>query len=39
MVVGTRELVVPGSTYLIVYRVTDEEVQILRVFHCRQLIR
>jgi|CXWL01.1.fsa_nt_gi addiction module RelE/StbE family toxin len=32
-VTGTREVVVPGLPYLIVYRVTENEVQILRVFH------
>jgi len=32
-VTGTREIVVPGLPYLIVYRVTGNEVQILRVFH------
>ena len=36
IVMGTRELVVPGLPYLIVYRVTDREVQILRVFHTKQ---
>lgn len=30
---GTRELVVPGLPYLIVYRVVGERVEILRVFH------
>jgi toxin ParE1/3/4 len=30
---GTRELIVPGIPYLIVYRVTDQGVEILRVFH------
>lgn len=29
----TRELVVPGLPYLIVYRVREETVEILRVFH------
>jgi plasmid stabilization system protein ParE len=32
-VAGTRELVVPGLPYLIVYRVRGERVEILRVFH------
>ena len=32
-VVGTRELVVPGTTYIIPYRVRDETVEVLRVFH------
>jgi toxin ParE1/3/4 len=30
---GTRELVVPGTPYLIPYRVRGESVEILRVFH------
>ena len=30
---GTLEFVVPGLPYVVVYRVTDEEVQILAVFH------
>lgn len=30
---GTRELVVPGTPYVIPYRVKNAEVQILRVFH------
>jgi toxin ParE1/3/4 len=33
---GTRELVVTGLPYLIVYRVTSETVEILRVFHTSQ---
>jgi len=32
-VVGTRELVVPGTPYIIPYRVRDNGVEILRVFH------
>jgi addiction module RelE/StbE family toxin len=32
-VAGTRELVVPGVPYLIVYRVRDDRVEILRLFH------
>jgi addiction module RelE/StbE family toxin len=36
IVSGTRELVIAGLPYLIVYRVTDVEVQILRVFHTKQ---
>jgi toxin ParE1/3/4 len=39
VVPGTRELVVPGTSYVVVYRAFDNEVQILRVFHCRQLIQ
>ena len=30
---GTRELVVTGLPYLIVYRVAGDDVEILRVFH------
>ena len=30
---GTRELVVPGFPYVIVYRVSANAVEILRVFH------
>lgn len=33
---GTREVVVPGLPYVIVYRVTENEVEILRVWHARQ---
>lgn len=33
---GTRELVIPGLPYVVVYRVGGESVQILRVFHTRQ---
>jgi len=29
----TRELVVPGLPYLVVYRLTPDAVEILRVFH------
>jgi toxin ParE1/3/4 len=32
-VAGTREVVIPGIPYIVVYRGTDTEVQILRVFH------
>ena len=32
-VTGTRELVVPGTPYILPYRVRGDEVQILRVFH------
>jgi len=32
-VLGTRELVVPGTPYIIPYRVRRKEVQVLRVFH------
>ena len=30
---GTRELVVPGLPYIVPYRVKNETVQVLRVFH------
>ncbi|HWB10519.1 MAG TPA: type II toxin-antitoxin system RelE/ParE family toxin [Pirellulales bacterium] len=30
---GTRELVVPGVPYIVIYRVVEPEVQILRVYH------
>jgi toxin ParE1/3/4 len=30
---GTRELVVPGTPYLIPYRVREGRVEVLRVFH------
>lgn len=30
---GTREVVVPGLPYLVVYRVEPQQVTILRVFH------
>jgi toxin ParE1/3/4 len=30
---GTRELPVPGTRYLVPYRVTEDSLQILRVDH------
>lgn len=30
---GTRELVVPGTPYIVPYRVRDEAIEVLRVFH------
>lgn len=30
---GTRELVVPGTPYIIPYRVRGNKIEILRVFH------
>jgi toxin ParE1/3/4 len=36
---GTREVVVTGLPYIVVYRVVDSEVQILRVFHTSRDIR
>lgn len=35
-VAGTRELVVPGLPYLVVYGVGQESVEVLRVFHTSQ---
>ncbi len=32
-VLGTREMVVTGTSYIVPYRVLDNEVQILRVLH------
>lgn len=32
-VAGTRELVVPGTSYIIPYRVRRDVVEIIRVFH------
>jgi toxin ParE1/3/4 len=33
---GTRELVFPGLPYIVVYRVQDEFVEIVRVYHGAQ---
>ena len=33
---GTRELVVPGTTYVIPYRLRGERLEIIVVFHGRQ---
>ncbi|EIC28471.1 type II toxin-antitoxin system mRNA interferase toxin, RelE/StbE family [Methylomicrobium album] len=30
---GTRELVIAGTTYILPYRVKDNQIQILAVFH------
>lgn len=30
---GTRELIVPGTPYIVPYKVRDAEVEILAVFH------
>ena len=30
---GTKELIVPGLSYIVPYRVKDREVQVLRVYH------
>ncbi|MBK9169933.1 MAG: type II toxin-antitoxin system RelE/ParE family toxin [Bryobacterales bacterium] len=32
----TRELVVPGTPYLIPYRVHDRQVELIGIFHGRQ---
>ncbi|MGB8915442.1 MAG: type II toxin-antitoxin system RelE/ParE family toxin [Candidatus Sulfotelmatobacter sp.] len=32
-VTGTRELVVSGTPYIVPYRIRDNEIQLLRVFH------
>ena len=34
---GTRELVIPGTPYLAVYRLADTDIQILRILHGAQL--
>jgi toxin ParE1/3/4 len=33
---GTRELVAPNLPFIIIYRVMNQEVQILRIFHTKQ---
>ncbi len=35
-ITGTRELVVNGTPYLVIYRVQNNRVEILRVLHGRQ---
>jgi toxin ParE1/3/4 len=35
-VLGTRELVVPGTPYIIPYRVRRERLELIAVFHGRQ---
>ena len=35
-ILGTCELVVPGLPYIVVYRLSIEAVEILRVFHASQ---
>jgi toxin ParE1/3/4 len=32
-IAGTRELVVPGTPYIVPYRVRGDMVQVIRVFH------
>ncbi|MFG1351502.1 type II toxin-antitoxin system RelE/ParE family toxin [Xanthobacter autotrophicus] len=38
-VAGTRQLTLPGSPYLVVYRVVGEEITILAVLHASRRIR
>jgi toxin ParE1/3/4 len=33
---GTRELIIPGLPYFVVYRLSQDDVQILRVLHQKQ---
>lgn len=33
-IVGTRELVIANTPYLIPYRIKNNTIEILRVFHC-----
>ena len=33
---GTRELVVPGLPYIVVYRIQDQTLEILRIYHGAQ---
>ena len=35
---GTRELVTPGKPYIVLYRVKDKAVEVLRVFHTSRKI-
>jgi toxin ParE1/3/4 len=35
-VAGTRELVVPGTPYVIAYRVRGDRLEVIAVFHVRQ---
>ena len=35
-VAGTRELVVPGTPYIIVYRLRGDHLEVIAVFHARQ---
>jgi toxin ParE1/3/4 len=32
-VIGTRELIVPGTPYIVPYRIRNDTVEVLRVFH------
>lgn len=33
-VLATRELIIPGTPFIIPYRVKNQRIEILRVFHC-----
>ena len=33
-IVGTRELIIANTPYLIPYRIKNNSIEILRVFHC-----
>jgi toxin ParE1/3/4 len=33
---GTRELVFPGLPYVLVYRVENQEIDVLRIYHAAQ---
>ena len=35
-VAGTRELVVPGTPYVIAYRLRSDRIEVIAVFHSRQ---
>ena len=35
-VAGTRELIVPGTPYIIVYRLRGDRLELVAVFHARQ---
>jgi toxin ParE1/3/4 len=35
-IVGTRELVIPGSPYIVPYRVRGERLELIAIFHGRQ---
>jgi toxin ParE1/3/4 len=36
-VTGTREFIVPGTSYIIPYRVRGERIELIAVFHGRRL--
>ena len=35
-IAGTRELVIPGLPYIVIYRVRDDVVELLTLFHSAQ---